>query len=318
MPPLSHPCARLTATILLLGAIATAEEGGSGHYLPGSMASFVDGVPTGETQLVRVNYLNYRGDIAFNRPIPIAGLATLGAEADSTALGLTALWRPPVDLGPKWSWAVSATLPYVWMDVEADVITGPGTVRRSDSISGIGDLVLMPLMFNYQACEDLNINFRLGAYAPTGRYQTGRLANTGKNYWTIEPTVAWMYFGQKNGREASLFLGADYNWENPDTNYKTGTQIHADGTLAQHIPLWGGLIGLGINGYWYEQVAGDSGAGAIFGDFKGRSAGLGPVVSYASKLHGHDVIAEFKWLHEFETRNRLEGDYLWLKAIYKF
>jgi hypothetical protein len=304
--------------VILLANFSYAEEGGSGHYLPGSMASFMDGVPAEETTLVRLNFLNYQGKIAVNRPLAIAGLSTLGAEANSTALGLTALWRPPVDLGEKWSWAMSATLPYVWMDIEADVITGPGTVRRSDSVSGIGDIVLMPLMFNYQACDDLNINFRLGAYAPTGRYQVGRLANIGKNYWTIEPTVAWMYFGKKNGREASLFFGADYNRENPDTHYKTGTQLHADCTLAQHFPLWGGLLGIGINGYWYEQVKGDSGSGATFGDFKGRTAGLGPVVSYTSNLNGHDVIAEIKWLHEFETRNRLEGDYIWLKAIYKF
>ena len=31
-----------------------------------------------------------------------------------------------------------------------------------------------------------------------------------------------------------------------------------------------------------------------------------------------DVIAEVKWLHEMETRNRLEGDYIWFKLIFKF
>jgi len=26
----------------------------------------------------------------------------------------------------------------------------------------------------------------------------------------------------------------------------------------------------------------------------------------------------FKWIHETETRNRLKGDIVWLKVIYKF
>jgi hypothetical protein len=204
------------------------------------------------------------------------------------------------------------------LDITADVITPLGMVKRGDSISGIGDIILMPVMLNQNFSDDFNINYRLGAYTPTGRYEVGRLANTGKNYWTLEPTVGFMYFGKKNGREASLFLGGDYNFENADTDYKTGVQLHADGTLAQHFPLWGGLAGVGVNGYWYEQVEGDNGSGVTLGDFKARTAGLGPVLSYASKIGDVDVIGELKWLHEMETRNRPEGDYVWFKFLMKF
>lgn len=216
---------------------------------------------------------------------------------------------------------MSLTVPYVWMDVSGDIAgTGAGgpRIRRSDRIEGIGDMVLMPLMLNQKFSPDFSINYRLGIYAPTGRYEVGRLANTGKNYWTIEPAVGLMYFGQKNGREASLFLGADFNFENDDTDYETGTQLHLDGTLAQHFPLWNGLVGIGVNGYWYEQIEGDSGDGATFGNFRGRTAGLGPVLSYAGKIGDTDLIAEIKWLHEMETRNRLSGDYLWAKVVFKF
>lgn len=48
------------------------------------------------------------------------------------------------------------------------------------------------------------------------------------------------------------------------------------------------------------------------------TAGLGPVVSCVSKIGGHDVVSELKWLHEFETKNRLQGDIVWFKAVYKF
>jgi hypothetical protein len=91
-----------------------------------------------------------------------------------------------------------------------------------------------------------------------------------------------------------------------------------DGTLAQHFPLFGGLAGVGATGFWYEQVEADSGAGATFGDFEARTAGVGPVLSYAFKLGRIDLIAEVKWLHELETRNRLEGDIVWFKLAAKF
>jgi hypothetical protein len=213
---------------------------------------------------------------------------------------------------------MSATIPYVDVDISADVLTPLGTIRREDAISGLGDIVLMPVMLNHAISPDFSINYRLGVYAPTGRYEVGRLANTGKNFWTLEPTVGFMYFGRENGREASVFLGADYNFENPDTDYQSGVQAHVDSTFAQHFPLWGGLAGLGINGYWYEQLEGDSGAGATLGDFKGRTAGFGPVLSYSTKIGGINVVTEAKWLHEFETKLRPAGDFIWFKLVAQF
>jgi hypothetical protein len=82
---------------ILLQTSLEAEEGGSGHCLPGSMSSFVDAVPAKETFIARYNLLYYNGDIGANKPLPITGVQTEGAEATSWARGLTLLWRPPID-----------------------------------------------------------------------------------------------------------------------------------------------------------------------------------------------------------------------------
>jgi hypothetical protein len=231
---------------------------------------------------------------------------------------LTLLWRPPLDLGARWSYAFSATVPFVSLDVTANVEAGATTVRRTSSLDGLGDIVLMPLMLNYNVSSNLNVSFRTGIYAPTGDYEVGRLANTGKNFWTFEPTLGLMYFGVNNGREASVFVGTDFNTENPDTHYQSGTQFHVDGTLAQHFPLFGGLAGVGVNGFWYDQITGDSGSGATYGDFEARTTGVGPVLSYVFKLGKVDMIAEVKWLHELDTTKRLEGNIVWFKLVAKF
>jgi hypothetical protein len=31
-----------------------------------------------------------------------------------------------------------------------------------------------------------------------------------------------------------------------------------------------------------------------------------------------NFVAELRWLRELETKNRLDGDYVWLKVVYQF
>ena len=302
--------------LVLSSSAVLAEEGGSGHYLPGSMASFMDGVPTEPTFIVRLNYMNYQGSSSV--PLPRTGGGIIAnADATANALAATVLWAPDWDLGwgDKWQFAMSTTIPLLNMDLAGDVLGISGQNDRT----ALGDIVLMPLMLNYNVNKDLNINARLGFYAPTGSYELGRLVNNGKNFWTAEPTIGIVYFGQENGIEASLFFGVDYNWENPDTNYKSGTQIHFDGTLAQHFPFAGGISGVGITGYWYNQINDDSGEGVapfFANDFQAKAAGVGPVVSWMDKTGKY--IAELKYLRDFENENRLDGDTVWFKFITKF
>jgi hypothetical protein len=302
---------------------ARAEEGGSGHYLPGSMASFADGVAQTPSFLVRYNLIHYGGSVGAKRDLPIAGETVAGADAEIWGHGLTLFWRPPLEIGEHWSYAVSATIPLLSTDISASaVIQGPGgapaTFPLADSLVGLGDIVLQPLMLNYNVNPDVNVNYRVSLYVPTGSYEVGRLANTGKNFWTVEPTLAFMYLGTKNGRELSVFTGFDFNTENEATDYTSGIQAHVDGTLAQHFPLFGGLAGFGASAYYYQQITGDTGSGAILGGFRATTAGVGPVASYTRKLAGNDFIAELKWLHEYYTKNRLQGDTVLLKVMLRF
>jgi len=310
----------LCATVLLSSLPAFGEEGGSGHYFPGSMSSFIDGIPSAPTFVVRGQYLGYRGSADLDREFPFAGQIAANVDAESSAFAVTVLWAPDWDLGDKWTYAMTATIPWVDIKVSADVsdTSGGPSIRRSDEEKALGDIVLIPLMLRYKVDPDFNIDTRVSIYAPTGSYEVGQLANTGKNFWTIEPTVALMYFGQTNGREASVFFGADFNLENGDTNYRSGIQAHIDGTLAQHFPLWQGLAGIGFSGYWYQQISGDSGSGASLGSFKARAHGLGPVLSFIKKAGSTNISAELKWLKEFGNKNRLEGDTLWLKVVASF
>ena len=129
-----------------------AEEGGSGHYLPGSMASFIDSVPPSPVVLMRLNIINYEGSAAPKLTLPVAGLLCSDLDATVTGYGLTFLWRPAfIDLGEGWSYAMSTTIPLITSEVSASAVTSriPGRrVALDDDETGLGDIILMPIMIS--------------------------------------------------------------------------------------------------------------------------------------------------------------------------
>jgi hypothetical protein len=309
--------------IIAAPAAVRAEEGGSGHYMPGATASFVDGLP-GKPGLAVANFFTYYNASAdVSRQLPFGGLVTSGLDATAYADTVAALYRTPLTILGGY-YVVGLAVPYVWMEVKGEVqFTGPRgntfTKTVKDSANGFGDITVYPFMLGWTALGgDLKYDVRFGVYVPTGEYNKGYLANVGKNYWTFEPTVSFSYISSKIGLELSAFSGVDFNTKNNDTEYQTGDQFHLDVTVAEHLPLLGGLIGVGVNGFYYQQISGDSGSGAVLGDFKGRTAGIGPVLSYVTKVWKKDLVAEVKWLAEIDVGNRLKGDYIWFKLAMQF
>ena len=185
-----------------------------------------------------------------------------------------------------------------------------------DTANGIGDMTLFPFILGWtNLVPDLKLDTRFSIYAPTGEYEAGRLANVGKNYWTFEPGIMASWLSSKIGTEVSLYTGVDFNTENDATDYTSGTSLHLDLTIAQHLPLWGGFIGVGANGFYYQQISGDSGSGARLGGFEGMTAGVGPVLSYVRPLgQKTQLLAEAKWLPELDVNKRLKGDFVWVKV----
>jgi len=308
----------LMAITMLFSLTLHAEEGGSGHYMPGAMASFADAF-IGEPGKFAVvpSFTMYDGDASASEQIPTIGAVAMGLDAEVYAASVSAVYQTSIELLGG-HYAFGGALSYVSVDTTGSLsINGVPGGKVSESADGFGDLVLIPAMLGWVE-GDLKYDIRLVVYAPTGDYDKDSLANVGKNYWTFSPTIALSYLSAKTGLEAGAFAGVDFNTENDDTDYKTGAQFHLDVTAAQHLPLGKGVAGIGANAFYYQQISGDSGAGASLGDFKGRTAGVGPVLSYVTKIGGADVVTELKWLPELDSKRRLEGDYIWLKVATVF
>ena len=166
--------------------------------------------------------------------------------------------------------------------------------------------------------DEWQYDFLMPVYAPTGSYEVGRLGNTGLNYWTFDPIVGAAYSNAKSGLNAAAHVGYAINTENDDTNYKSGNILHLDASIQQILPLGSGFANVGAEAWYFQQVTCDSGSGATLGCFKGRTAGIGPVLGYIQPIGKEKLLFELKWLPELETKNRLNGDYIWLKMVYTF
>ena len=296
-----------------------AAEEGTGHYVPGSLADFGDMAPP--SGLAFLDWYNhYSGSAGVSKTVPVAGFITANLNTKSNAEALGAMYTLPCSV-LEGRYSAGLIAPYVFMNVTGTV-TGPlgKTITRTDTTSGIGDITLIPFWLEWTN-GDLRWGVQLDVYAPTGDYKAGQLANVGLNYWTFEPLVSFSYMGKKTGLEVTTTAGLDFNTNNNATDYQSGEVFHVDTTIAEHLPLFGcGVIGVGINGYYWKQYTGDSGSGARLGSFETLMTGVGPVISYISpKLcGGHTIVAELKWLPQMDTHYTLNGDYIWFKASFLF
>ena len=92
------------------------------------------------------------------------------------------------------------------------------------------------------------------------------------------------------------------------TEYISGQEFHTDFLVAQHCGNWEA----GLGGYWYYQTTEDrQGGSPVSGGNQGRQIALGPQVSYQCCK----VNFSLAWDRELASKNRPQGDKIWLKAV---
>ncbi|BAU76640.1 SphA family protein [Metapseudomonas furukawaii] len=193
-------------------------------------------------------------------------------------------------------------------DIRLNVKNGPHDHKR-----GIGDAHLGPVI-GFHHSEKLHSAVGIDFVLPTGSYDRDDLVNLGNNTYTVQAVYALTYTDPA-GFNADVRLMHDYNFENRDTHYQSGRELHADYTLG-----WGlgnGWV-VGVGGHAYQQISDDkcsasNCASAALVDAndgnRGRSFSIGPAVQYT----GEGWFLSAKWQDESGVRNRAEGQTYWLK-----
>ena len=311
----------VAACAVLLVFDARAVQSGSGHYISGQYMDFGSMPPT-QPGLYLANYfLDYdNGTFSGTQELPFGGVLAAGVTANLQAEVPVGIYAYPFSF-QNITFSSGIAVPFVWVDVKANATYNRNNIQisgnKEQSVSGLGDIQLMPIMADWTN-GDFKIGGMFNIWAPTGDYTTGQLANQGLGYWTFEPMLAFSWLSSKFGTELTVYNAVDFNTENTDASYQSGDIYHVDATLAQHLPVFGGILGAGASAFYLKQFTGDSGSGANLGSFEAESYGVGPTISYVHPIGKSILIVDGSWLPQLHSDNTTKGDYWWVKLTVAF
>jgi hypothetical protein len=281
---------------------ARAAENATGFYLLGYKTSMAGFIPPPGTYVSDGNYY-YSGSAKVALDFDGRTLSG-GIDAQAYLNMPTAMWVASEKvLGGNVAFV--AVTPIGWKNVSAGLATPPigSSVGIQDDAAHFGD----PILGASLGWQEGNWHWNIGTLlnVPVGYWKKGDVTNIGFNRWAFDIAGAGTWLDQASGAELSGAAGFTFNGENPVTDYKTGTEFHLEAAAVQHFSK---SFAVGINGYYYDQITADSGAGAKLGAFEGRVAALGPVVDMHFQVGKIPVVTSVKYFHEFDVKNRLEGD----------
>jgi hypothetical protein len=288
-----------------------ADAGGLSFWLPGVMGSLaaVPGQPGWSWSTIYI-HLDVSADGSKNFVRGGSVVAGLQARADAVATGPTYTFATPV-LGGQAAFGVLAVPGNVGVAIDA-TLTGPRgrTISGSahDELTGFGDVYYLGTLKWNNGVHNTMI-YTTGDI-PSGTYEANRLANLSLGFVAVDAGVGYTYLDTKTGNEFSIVGGLTYNFINPYTQYQNGIDFHID-WAASHFLNKNVLIG--VAGYFFQQLTGDTGAGAKLGNFEGRVVGIGPQVGFIFPVgEGYQGYLNLKAYKDFAAENRPEGYTAWV------
>jgi hypothetical protein len=296
----------LAISVASLATPAYASEGGASFYLLGSGGPGAALLPPVRGIFFDNTFLHYRGHSEGTKNFVIGGSLVAGLRAKIDADFATVMWVPTTDFAGG-TLAVGGALAAgkVGADVDA-VITGPRggqvAVSTTDSAWIIGDPVAVAVA-SWNLGGNTHLSTGPTVNIPIGEYREDQLANLAFHRWVLDWSTALTWHDPKVGWDVSGKAGFTFNGTNHFTDYKTGTEFHIEASIER---LFSKAFSAGIQGYHFQQVSGDSGAGATLGPFKGRVSGLGVTAAYNFEAGHTPVTLRGRFFEEFGSKNRVD------------
>lgn len=290
----------------LAGQDAVAAENGAGFYLLGGRGPMAGYLASPGVYFESDTYV-YDASLDAKKLLPAGGRIVADVRSQVRADFLSGTWVTPWQfLGGHL--AVGATMPVGYVRVSAGVEYDAPATRQiinqalRDSATIVGDPVVSAMLgwhsgkFHWTTGVMVNM--------PVGDYRDGELANLAFHRWASDLSGALTWFDPDTGIDLSTAVGMTFNGTNNATDYRTGTEFHVEWAASKALTS---ALSAGVIGYHYQQLTGDSGAGATLGAFKGRVTALGGTIAYNFEAGTTPVTARIKVLREFEAENRTCG-----------
>jgi hypothetical protein len=296
MKRLGSTLSTLAAALLPLAAQAT--EGGGSTYPAGVENFLVGAAPPpgfymlGYGEVFSADTLNDNNGNAI--PIP-------GFKVQANVAVARFVWSTPQQLLGG-NLVAHAIVPLVNLKVSAAGV--------SQDQTGIGDVSFGPAIA-FHHTQGLHSVAGFDLVAPVGGYDAADLANIGRNYWSFQPLYALSLIDPQ-GFNADFKATLNINQRNKDTDFKSGNEFWLD-----YAAGWGFGNGwtFGVGGYATRQLTDDEQGGATLANNKASGFAIGPSIKYDNGK-GRFVTAKLE--QDMSSRNRVEGQALWVKGAIPF
>ncbi|WP_312783626.1 transporter [Brevundimonas sp.] len=264
----------LGAGWLGLAGEVQASESGTSVYLLGSGGPGTAIMPPVRGVFFANSAYYYSGEAGAALQIPIGGSIVADLDATVVADFPAALWVPTTDFAGG-TLALAMVVPLGRPDISVSAVISdpqgnPFSGSRQDDAFVVGDPVLNAMLgwtkgnYHWQVSTMVNV--------PIGDYRKDQLANLAFNRWAVDGSAALTWHDAESGWDISAKTGLTFNGENDHTAYETGTEWHTEVSVER---IFSETFSAGVQVYRFQQISGDSGAGARLGEFKGEATGVG-------------------------------------------
>lgn len=234
-------------------------------------------------------------------------------NGDDYKLGLEQsflLLRPLYVIGKiadKMTYGVNAVFPIAHLSLDSDNELGAPSVSEF----GLGDIVLSPFIFLYENPDSqLYISLWEFVNVPTGDFDKNNAVNIGRDTWFFQHQIALGWYPGKFGLDVCL----NY-WqylESDDLKYDEPDAIEVEAVVSYGIT---DQFRAGVQAAYWIGIDDAEYDGVEVPDSEPMNLKLGLNLSYALK---ENFIAGIRWMHDVDSENYVEGDWVYLRLAYIF
>lgn len=322
---------------------------GVSHFLPGMMnirdflvpekqgvyaALYLGNYSTSEITDKQGNAINsatFQANRTLGPGIPAGAsiTANLDTQIDMYLIAPTFVWNTGYQvLGADYAMLISIPFANTTAGASLDTLTNISLANRAasfnrqlavdDSAVDIADIFLQPLMLGWHS-KHYDVSTAYGFYAPSGKYDSSDVANTGLGFWGHQFQLAGAYYPFDHKGTALMLAGTyEINHETQGKHFTQGGHFTLNWGVSQFLPLTDDvLLEVGPAGYSQWQVQDNHGADQpSFLNSPNQVHAVGGQIGLA--LPKADTQFTFHYFTEFEAESRLRGNYAGFTAAIKF
>ena len=214
---------------------------------------------------------------------------------------------------PKWKlfglqYGAQAGIPFATGNLN------PSADEVSSTSFGLGDVLITPVsLYGSGHAHDLLLQFTV--WSASGRFHPGSADNRGAGFWALVYSAGGVWYPGGDRRDWSLSaIGRlEQNFEQDESGIEPGNDLVVDWGIGKVLPTGAQSLELGVSGFATWQLDEQSGGPPETDTSRYRYFGIGPEGSYAPWDHWTFRVRAH-W--EFQTRNTVQGNNLWLIVHY--